>query len=132
MQDTLEYVCECKNGTKPQMENYEQSVPGQMCRFWFDRCIEATNENLEFQIECRTQRDEKCGNLTSKPQADQTSSSAESTASPTGTGAQGSASATDAAPSASATGAAAGLDIARNYGTPLLVGGLAAFFGLAL
>lgn len=112
------------------MEEYQQSVPGQMCRFWFDRCINATNENLEFQVECRNQRDANCGNRTTKA-GDEEDAEPSSTPSAT-SGGDEEASATDATPSATSSGAAAGLAFAREYGTPLLAGGLAAFFGLAL
>jgi len=127
--ETLDYECECKNGTVPQMELYQQSVPGLMCRFWFDRCINATNENLEFQVECRNQRDEKCGNLTTDG-ANPTSSASPSA---TQSGSDNSpAESGGSAPSTTPTGAASTLNMAREYGTPLLVGGIAAFFGLAL
>lgn len=104
-----------------------------MCRFWFDQCINATNQNLEFQVECQNQRDTKCGNLTTDA-AKQTASSASATPSATGTGSGGqqSPSATSPAPSAKSSGAASALNVAREYSTVLLAGGIAAIFGLAL
>lgn len=113
------------------MALYQQSVPGQMCRFWFDQCINATNENLEFQVECQSQRDTKCGNLTTSDADETSTASAEPTATPTGGDSEESGSPTGA-PSESPTGAANTLALARNYGTPLLAGGIAAVFGLAL
>jgi hypothetical protein len=131
-QETLEYTCECRNGTIPDMPLYEQSVPGQMCRFWYDQCINATNENLEFQVECQNQRDSRCGNLTTSDESD-TSSTASAGPSATATGGDsGETGSPTGAPSESPTGAANTLALARNYGTPLLAGGIAAIFGLAL
>ncbi|KAF2280809.1 uncharacterized protein EI97DRAFT_428905 [Westerdykella ornata] len=132
--NTLEWTCECRNGTKPDVAAYQQTVPAQMCRFWFDQCINATNENLEYQVECQNQRDQKCGNLTTDA-SKHTSSSASPTASATGTGSGGqeSPSTTGEAPaSTSSPGAASTLTVARDYGTVLLAGGIAAIFGLAL
>lgn len=131
-QDTLEFKCECRNGTTPDMSQYEQSVPGQMCRFWFDQCINATNQNLEFQVSCQNERNAKCGNLTVE---DGTSSSSAASAGPTASGTRGTgggASATAAAPSSASSGAATAIAMAREYGTPVLAGGMLAIFGLAL
>lgn len=114
------------------MADYEQSVPGQMCRFWFDSCINATNENLEQQNFCRNERDAKCGNLTTKPL--ETSASASGSASATGTGGGDEATSTGAAPASSSTGAASAnaIAFAREFGGPVLAGGMLAIFGLAL
>lgn len=112
------------------MDEYQQSVPGQMCRYWFDQCINATNQDLEWQVECRNQRDANCGNKTTSAGA---KSSVEPSSTPSATdGGKDEPSSTGAAPSETSKGAAAGLAFAREYGTPLLAGGLAAFFGLAL
>jgi hypothetical protein len=112
------------------MADFEQSVPGQMCRFWFDQCINATNENLEQQVECQNQRQSFCGNRTSDNGESSPSATPSTTAS--STGGDNSPSATGASPSSSSSGAATALAIARDYGTPILAGGIAAIFGLAL
>lgn len=112
------------------MSLYQQSVPGQMCRLWFDTCINATGSDLQAQFQCRTDRDTKCGNLTTDGESTSTSSaSSASTASQTGGG--NAASATIASSSSTAA-AATVLAMAREYGTPLFAGGMAALFGLAL
>jgi hypothetical protein len=114
------------------MALYQQSVPGQMCRFWFDQCINATNENLEFQVECQAQRDTKCGNLTTSDADETSTSSAGPSATPTSGGDSQESGTPTGAPTESSSGAANALALARNYGTPLLAGGIAAVFGLAL
>lgn len=132
LQSTLDFTCECRNGTEPNMDEYQQSVPGQMCRFWFDKCINATGENLDEQFQCTTQRDTRCGNKTTR--ADSTASaSASGTAAQTGGGSDSSASATSTGSSSSqSSGAAAALTLAREFGTPVLAGGMIALFGFAL
>jgi hypothetical protein len=132
MQSTLNYTCECKNGTKPAMDLYEQSVPGQMCRFWYDTCINETGTDLAAQFQCKSDFDDKCGKLTSDGEevSSTTSTSASATASETGAN---SASATDASMTAASTGGAAtAMAIAREYGTPLFAGGMVALFGFAI
>jgi hypothetical protein len=115
------------------MALYQQSVPGQMCRFWFDQCINATNENLEFQVECQNQRDTRCGNLTTADgEDDEEEPTASGSPSATPTGGDSEEPEATGAPSATPSGAANALGVARNYGTPLLAGAIAALFGLAL
>lgn len=129
LQDTLVFSCKCKNGTQPNMALYQQSVPGLMCRYWFDLCINATGSDLAQQYACTSTRDSQCGNLTTK--AESTSSSKTSTA--TATSASGSSTATTTGSGASqSSGAAAALALAREYGTPVLAGGMIALFGFAL
>jgi hypothetical protein len=113
------------------MDLYEQSVPGQMCRFWFDTCITASGTDRIAQEQCKTERDDKCGTLTADgEETTTTSTSASATASET---AATSASSTDASMTAASTGGAAtAVAIAREYGTPLFAGGMVALFGLAL
>ncbi|KAF1998086.1 hypothetical protein P154DRAFT_524394 [Amniculicola lignicola CBS 123094] len=110
------------------MSDYQQSVPGQMCRFWFELCINASGTDLGLQEECKSV---ECGNRTTT--AAQSSAAASSSPTASGGGADSSSSATSAsATAAQSSGAAAALAIAREYGTPILAGGLAAVFGLAL
>ncbi|CAI6341650.1 unnamed protein product [Periconia digitata] len=133
---TLEHTCECRNGTKPDLALYQQTVEGQMCRFWHGQCIDATNEDASLQFSCDTIRDNTCGNMTTKPESASTTSSSAITSrtssaggngggsEPTGTG--------GSAASTNSPAAAPALDAARNYGTPLFMGAVAAVFGLAL
>ncbi|KAF2876555.1 hypothetical protein BDV95DRAFT_561044 [Massariosphaeria phaeospora] len=129
----LSFKCECRNGTKPDMKNYEQSVPGQMCRFWFDRCIEASGQDVDTQFTCITQKQQNCGNLTSAGTTPTSSGASSSTPTPSGSGGGGEqASQTGAAPSGQSSGAASALALAREYGTPALAGGIIALLGFAL
>jgi hypothetical protein len=119
------------------MSVYQQSVPGQMCRFWYDQCIAATNQDLGLQTECVSQRDTKCGNLTTDGTSSSSSSSSSSeSAGPTATssgGSSGTSPSTTAASSAAAqSSGAAVLNMARDYSSSIFAGGLLAIFGLAL
>lgn len=126
---SLRFTCECRNGTKPDMSLYEQTIPGQMCRFWFRQCINATNQNLDQQDFCRAEQSAKCGNLTTRS----TTTASPSGGSPATTTGGGSADATSAgaSPATSSPGVAA-LAIARDFGTPLFAGGVVALFGFLL
>lgn len=80
-----------------------------------------------------------CGNKSaaevsqSGPDGQGASSSAAPSASSTGgSGSKPTKTGSQAAASSSATGAAIALNVARNYGTGILAGGLLAVFGLAL
>lgn len=127
--DTLEFTCKCRNGTEPALAEYEQTVPGQMCRFWFDQCINATGDNLSQQFICTSTRDERCGNKTTKEAS--TSASITSSRLPTSTSGSESTATSSGGSTSTSTGAAA-LALARDFGTPVLAGGLIAFFGIAL
>ncbi|PSN60619.1 hypothetical protein BS50DRAFT_506222 [Corynespora cassiicola Philippines] len=131
---TLNYTCNCRNGTSPQMSEYQQSVPGQMCRFWYDACVAQTGSDRDAQFQCQQARDQNCGNLTTTDPEETSSSSASSTPTATGgsSGESGSSSATGSAGASESSGAAAALDVARHFGTPVLAGGILAVFGLAL
>ncbi|KAF2134249.1 hypothetical protein P153DRAFT_307284 [Dothidotthia symphoricarpi CBS 119687] len=127
---TLDYTCKCSNGTDitDSMAIYQQTVPAQMCFYWYGVCIQATGTNAAQQFQCNEARDNECGNLTIGEDASSSSSaSASSTASRT-SGAVSSA--TSAAASAAAS--AAGASTLGQYGLPALAGGLMAIFGLAL
>lgn len=116
------------------MSNYQQTVPAQMCLFWYDSCIAATGTDAEAQFNCIQTRDARCGNDTVEGTvSDSTSSASPSgTNSPSGTSGSGSeASPTSSDSSAPANSQAAAASFAT-YGTPALAGGLLALFGLAL
>ncbi|KAF1953932.1 hypothetical protein CC80DRAFT_494178 [Byssothecium circinans] len=128
---TLAHTCECRNGTKPNLAEYEQTVEAQMCRFWYSGCINATNQDASLQFNCDQTRNNLCGNKTSK--AATSSGSGSSSALPSRTNSAGSSEGTSgAASSPSPSSAAMALDVVREYGTPLLAGGMAAVFGLVL
>ncbi|ORY16257.1 hypothetical protein BCR34DRAFT_597811 [Clohesyomyces aquaticus] len=128
---TLKFSCICQDGKTPNMSDYQQSVPGLMCREWFDRCIIASGDNLDEQIACKAVT---CGNKTAELNSASTSSAAPSSTggAPASSGGAGASPTSSGPAAASSTGAAAALAIAREYGTPILAGGIAAIFGLAL
>ncbi len=143
VKDTLEYECSCSNGTTISddiIKTYQQTVPAQMCYFWFDACINATfgadGEGVRAeQFACRQARDTQCGNTTIDESEDSSSASASSSATGTGsTGASNTASQTQASATGSSTAAASAGAAVANFalGTPVLAGGLLAIFGLAL
>ncbi|KAG9206348.1 hypothetical protein G6514_005075 [Epicoccum nigrum] len=138
---TLDYKCACSNGTtiaNDVMATYEQTVPAQMCYFWYDACINATigangEGNAAQQFQCRQTRDAECGTRKFDESSD---GSASESSSATGGASKTSASvsetgaaATGSSTSTPSTGAAM-----ANFamGTPVLAGGLLAIFGLAL
>jgi uncharacterized membrane protein YgcG len=134
-QTTLAYTCKCKNGTSPDMSIYQQSVPAQMCLYWYEGCVNATNQNKQEQLACESARSSNCGNLTidSSGQVSTTTRSSSATGTGSSGGSSGGSSAASSTGSASQTsGAAVALDIARDYGTPMLGAGILALFGLAL
>jgi hypothetical protein len=137
LQQTLDFSCNCRNGTdvSDQMEAYQQTVPGLMCRYWYDQCIAATGSDAAAQFQCNQARDNECGNLTTQDATDSgnAASSSGSDSSPSATSSGSSPDSTgDASASAASstpTGAAARIAV---YGTPALAGGLFALFGFAL
>jgi hypothetical protein len=128
---TLEFTCKCSNGTDVQsaMAAYEQSVPGQMCRFWYGKCVEASGDNANQRFQCEQARDATCGNLTITESGAVASASASASRSGSPTSGSGSPSPTSSTGSTQSSGAAVAL---AQYGTPILAGGLLAVFGIAL
>lgn len=136
-QNTLKFSCKCRNGTDVSnvMNQYQQTVPGQMCLVWYSNCIAASGTDATTQFECEQARDNLCGNKTIEQATEAGNSgsgsgsasgspSATSGDSPSPTGSSGAATS-----SAAPQGAAANLAV---YGTSALAGGLLAVFGLAL
>jgi cobalamin biosynthesis Mg chelatase CobN len=140
-QTTLEFECKCSNGTDLQssLTDYEQSVPGQMCRAWFEACKNAAPDDADGQFACEQAEEQNCGKLTIQDATDAGNGGSSSSASGSATSSSPSATGSDSpsgtetseasATSESAEGAAANL---MTYGTPALVGGLFAIFGFAL
>lgn len=117
------------------MKTYQQTVPAQMCYFWYDACINATigangEGNAAQQFQCTQARDSQCGNTTID-ESSSGSSSASSSASGTASRTSGGSSATGASATGSST-AAASSGAAVALGTPALAAGFLAIFGLAL
>ncbi|KAF2441147.1 hypothetical protein P171DRAFT_434829 [Karstenula rhodostoma CBS 690.94] len=137
---TLQYTCKCRNGTEPDMAEYMQSVPGLMCRYWFDGCTNATigndgEGNSAQQFACDTVRNEQCGNKTTRD-ASTTSATTSRSSRPTSTdssesGSESSSQTSSAASESSSTPGAA-VRLAQEFGAPVLAGGMIALFGIAL
>jgi hypothetical protein len=133
-QTSLQYTCKCSNGTdiSSAMSDYQQTVPAQMCRFWYDACINASGTSASAQRGCIEARDTRCGNLTTDSSDNSDSSSSSPSSSATSARASGSSTPTGSAgAAASSTQPAAAANVAA-YGMPVLAGGLLAVFGLAL
>ncbi|KAL1595712.1 hypothetical protein SLS60_009401 [Paraconiothyrium brasiliense] len=140
--DTLKYTCKCRNGTEPDMSEYQQSVPGLMCRYWFDLCTNATiasngEGNQAEQFACDTYRNQECGNkTTSDASTTSATTSGSSRASSTGSSdsatESGGSSATSSAASGASSTPGAAVRLAQEFAAPVLAGGMIALFGIAL
>lgn len=142
VQSTLEFSCKCRNGTDVTsvMDQYQQTVPGQMCLVWYSNCISASGTDATAQFECGQARDSLCGNKTIEQATEAGNSgsgsgsgSSSASSSPSATSSGSPASTGDASGSAASStptpGAATNLAF---YGTTALAGGLFALFGMAL
>lgn len=117
------------------MTQYQQSVPALQCREWYGQCVIAAGDGFqsaEWKRTCEDNLNSKCGNLTIQKSAASSGSSSSSGSLPSRTS-TGSPSATNSGSSAAtSSNAAAALDVAREFGMPVLAGGLVALFGIAL
>jgi hypothetical protein len=132
LQNTLQWNCTCSNGNQPNISDYQQTVPGLVCRIWQTNCVNAFPNDANGQAGCHSVH---CGNKTvnsaSTTTASSTSSSATggSTSSPASGGAGAN---TATATTSTARGAATALAVAQQYGNIVVAGGMAALLGLAL
>lgn len=122
------------------MAEYQQSVPGLMCRYWFDGCTNATigsngEGNSAQQFACDTVRNQQCGNKTTRD-ASTTSARSSGGSAPTSTGSSGSSSGagsqTSSAASESTSAPGAAVRLAQDFAAPVFAGGMIALFGIAL
>lgn len=118
------------------MKTYQQTVPAQMCYFWYDACINATigangEGNAAQQFQCTQARNSECGNTTFDESSDGSSSQASGSATGSSTGSPSRTSGASGSATGSST-AAASSGAAVILGTPALAAGLLAVFGLAL
>ncbi|KAF1838621.1 hypothetical protein BDW02DRAFT_576116 [Decorospora gaudefroyi] len=133
--ETLEYECMCSDETDKHddLADYEQSVPGQMCRAWFMACNEAAGDDADVLDACERAEENECGDLKTEDATEagnEDSASASSSATPSATNTDSpSGTQSEAATDPTGTGAAANL---VGYGTPALVGGFLAMFGFVL
>ncbi|QRC93553.1 hypothetical protein JI435_037690, partial [Parastagonospora nodorum SN15] len=128
---SLSFTCKCSNGTDAQtaIAAYEQSVPAQMCYYWYGQCVNATNQNLAQQFECEKAKNATCGQLKIDESGAVTTASASSSGAQASRTAGSSPSGSGSAAPAASTGAAATF---AQYGAPVVAGGFLALFGLAL
>lgn len=109
-----------------------------MCRFWYQACTNATfaangEGNATQQFACDQALKQNCGNLTTSDDAATStmSSSRPTSTSGSGSGSQGSSETSSSASTPSPTTGAA-VRLAREFGAPVLAGGMIALFGIAL
>ncbi|KAL6709781.1 hypothetical protein ACN47E_001210 [Coniothyrium glycines] len=132
---TLEFSCRCSNGTdiSSTLNNYQQSVQGQMCNvYWFNACIAASGNSAASQRSCIETRAARCGNETTDDLVDGGNGGSTASASGTPSSTSGSPSPTTSSGTASTSAAAGAAAHVASYGMPILAGGLLAVFGLAL
>ena len=107
-----------------------------MCLYWYDQCVNATDQNKQEQLACQDERNTKCGNLTINDSGAVSTTTRGGGSSATGTGGSGASSTGSSASStgsaAATSGAAVALEIGSHFGTPLLGAGILALFGFAL
>lgn len=126
----LTYTCKCADGKSPNVTDYQQSLPAQMCLSWVTQCVASRPNDLTGITECRAVQ---CGNKSlDAASASTIAAASSSTVAPSSTS-SGSASATVAsATSASSKAAATALGMVRDYATPVFAAGMMAVFGLGL
>jgi hypothetical protein len=123
--------CTCSNGNQPNISDYQQTIPGQICLVWKANCVTAHPDDAVGQAGCQSVQ---CGNRTVN-RASTTSSRTSSAA--TGGPTSGSPSSDAGSNTATTTtstqrGAATVLAVAQQYGNIAIAGGMAALLGLAL
>ncbi|EFE44505.1 conserved hypothetical protein [Trichophyton verrucosum HKI 0517] len=125
---TLEFSCQCQNGTVPQIDQYKNSLPWFICQATFSQCIKAHPDDADGQQVCKDNQ-EKCGKLDATPPGDSstTSASSEPTASSTGS----SPSATTTGPAPTHTNAAA-IMAAKDYSLGIFATVVLGVFGILL
>jgi len=130
--NTLTFNCTCSGGMQPNISNYQQALPAQICLIWKTNCVDAHPNDGTGIAACRSVQ---CGNevVAVNNATTTTTTSAPAT---TGTGSNtANTQSTTTSTTSSHTGAAAAATafaFAQQYGTPLIAGGVAALFGLAL
>jgi hypothetical protein len=128
----LAWNCTCSNGNQPNISNYEQTIPGQVCLKWVENCVLAHPDDLDGIGGCRSVI---CGTQTVRNAATTSKPATTSTTSDGGSNTPtGAATTTPASTATTSTrpNAAATLAAAQNYGHIAIAGGMAALLGLAL
>lgn len=131
---TLDFTCKCKDGTSPNMTQYQQSVPALECREWYRQCVIAAGDGFqsaEWKRTCEDNLNNKCGNETIQASDSSSASGSASSSLPSRTS-SGSSSPTNSESPAATSSSAAAVALAREFGLPVLAGGLVALFGIAL
>jgi len=116
------------------MNIYQQSVPGLQCREWFRQCVIAAGDGFqsaEWKRNCEDIQTSECGNLTADGKSVDPTSSGSPVSSRTSSGSPSPTSSGESGATSETPGAAA-MNMAREFGLPILAGGLVAVFGIAL
>ncbi|KMQ47514.1 hypothetical protein A7C99_3244 [Trichophyton rubrum] len=125
---TLEFSCQCQNGTVPEIEQYKNSLPWFICQATFSQCIKAHPDDADGQQVCKDNQ-EKCGKLDATPPGDSSTTSASS---------EPTASSTESSPSATTTGSAptrtnaAPIMAAKDYSLGIFATVVLGVFGILL
>src|SRR6266704_3089470 len=80
-QTALTYTCQCSDGTKPNVSDYQQSLPALMCEQWKTDCVANSPNDLTGQTACLSV---VCGNKTTSDLSS-SSSAPSATAAPSST-----------------------------------------------
>jgi len=126
--NALTYTCQCADGTKPNVSDYQQSLPALMCRQWRTDCVANSPNDLTGQTACLAVQ---CGNKTIND-VSSSSSAPSATAAPSSTSGGSPSGTVASATSSSSKAAATALALAKDFGTPVLAAGIMAAFGFAL
>ncbi|ETS86508.1 hypothetical protein PFICI_00336 [Pestalotiopsis fici W106-1] len=82
---TLDFSCVCTDGTEPDMNEYQNSVPYYICETAFANCIAANTDSASGQKNCTTTIADECG--TKVAGSSSTTTTAAASSSGTGTAA---------------------------------------------
>lgn len=123
------FECLCANNSQPGLEYYIQTIPTFLCEQEFDQCIQANLQNSSGQDVCKATRKKNCGQLVpNKVVRPEPSSSEDSSPSSTraASGPSDTATPTDSVSSGTSSAAAATmLALGREYGSGVIVAGVA-------
>ncbi|KAF2456677.1 hypothetical protein BDY21DRAFT_345779 [Lineolata rhizophorae] len=129
----LTFVCECADGSNPNITDFAQTLPSLICDEWFEQCIDQNTGNAQGQEVCMSvvcgQRDPADVDEGESSATASGAATATATASASSSATDEAASTTEAAASATSSDAAVALHIAQNYGSGVLAAGLFALFG---
>ncbi|KKY37202.1 putative pci domain-containing protein [Diaporthe ampelina] len=123
--DTLDYTCNCQNGSAPGLQYYTQTIDTFVCQRAFQDCNEANVGNAKGQENCTTSIQDNCGTLdpADYSAAPTSTGSSSETASATSGGSSSTADSSSSGASSSSSQAAAPTNI-QHLGTGALAAGM--------